>query len=283
MVKSTIWLVLITSFTPYLLSYPANKYSQEAHDWAYNAFFSPTSTISQEEQHIIFHYVYCAYWRSRATIEAQKAATAMLDTVWKGWQNIAQTRMNPSLKTPHIIDYQVQAKIFEQFQQAQIDHQYYRQSYDIAAEYAVKGPYSNAHKNAVTILRDRARQIIMKEFLDVKKTLGDLFEVACGQIRTDDELGEFDDYLLDVTRFDYLDSLISLIPTNYASKSFIEAEKLQNSASKKTWQTFETITMVNQKIWDAVETARMEYYEAHYHAILYYLDLYKLPIPHFKC
>lgn len=280
MVKSTIWLVLITSFTPYLFSHTPNKYSQEAHEWAYNAFFCPTSTISQEEQNIIFNYVYSAYWRSRATIEAQKAATAMMDTVWKGWQNIAQTRMNPSLKAPHIIDYQMQAKIFERFQQAQIDHQHYRQIYDTAAEYAVKGPYSNAHKNAVTILRDRARQIIMKEFLDVKKRLGDFFEIACGQIRTDDEFDEFDDDIFDITRFEYLDSLMSLIPSSYATQSFIEAEKLQNNASKKTWQTFETITMVNQKIWDAIETARMEYYEAHYNAMIYYLELYKLPIPH---
>lgn len=278
MVKGTIGLVLITSFTSYLVSHPSNKYSQEAHDWAYNAFFSPISTINAEERNIIINYIHCAYWRSRATIEAQKAATAMLETTWKGWQNIAQTRMNPSRKAPHIIDYKKQEEIFKQFQNAQVEHQKHRQNYDLAAEYAVKGPYSNAHKNAVTVLRDRARQIIIKEFLDVKKTLGDLFEFACGHLKHIDQ----NDEITDVIRFDYLDTLISLIPASYATQSFIEAEKLQNTASQQTWQTFETITMVNQKIWHAIETARMEYYQAHYDVIVHYLEQNKLLIPQHK-
>lgn len=281
MVKSTIWLVLITTFTSSLFSNPSNKYSQEAREWAYNAFFSPMSTINEEERNVILHYVYCAYWRSRATIEAQDAASAMLETVWKGWQNIAQTRMNPSLKAPYVIDYQVQERIFEKFKNAQVNHQHHRQMYDVAAEYAVKGPYSNAHKNAVTLLRDRARQIIVKEFFDIKKTLGDLFDFACGNLRYDQEINILDQEF-DVTRFDYLDTLLSLIPASYAAQSFIEAEKLQNTASKKAWQAFESITIVNQQIWHAVETARMEYYEAHYNAILYYLEQNNVSIPAYK-
>lgn len=281
MVKSTICLVLIINFASY--TYPTStsssiKYKQEALDWAYNAFFSPTSTISEEERSIILNFIYCAYWRSRSTIEAQKAATDMLETVWKGWQNIAQTRMNPSLKAPYIIDYKIQEEIFKKFQDAQIDHQNHRQTYDMAAEYTIKGSHSKAHSAAVTILRDRARHIIMKEFFDVKKTLGDLFEFACGHFRS---IAEQDENI-DINRFHYLDTLASLIPTSYATHSFIEAEKLQTIASKQTWQTFQTITMVNQKIWNTIETARLEYYEAHYDAIIYYLQQKNLRIPSCK-
>jgi hypothetical protein len=278
MVKSTIWLVLITSFTSHIHSTHLSssiKYEQEARDWAYNAFFSPASTINEEERSIILNFIYCAYWRSRATIDAQKAATAILETIWKGWQNIAQTRMNPSHKAPYCIDYKIQEEIFKKFQDAQVDHQNYRQTYDIAADYTIKGSHSKAHSAAVTILKDRARHIIIKEFINVKKTLGDLFEFACGHLRLNQDETEN----LDIFRFDYLDTLTSFIPTSYAAHSFIEAEKLQKTASIKTWQTLETITMVNQKIWEAVETARMEYYEAHYDAIIYYLQQKNLPIP----
>ncbi len=278
MVKSTIWLVLITSFTSHIYSThlsSSNRYEQEARDWAYNAFFSPSSTISEDERSMIVNFIYCAYWRSRATIEAQKAAIGMLETVWKGWQNIAQTRMNPSLKAPHTIDYKIQEDIFNKFQTAQIDHQKYRQSYDSAAEYTFKGSHSKAHSTAVTILKDRARHIIIKEFFDVKKTLGDLFEFACGHFRSTPEQDE----TIENNRFDYLDTLASLIPTSYAAHSFIEAEKLQTVASKQTWQTLQTITEVNQKIWNAIETARMEYYQVYYDAMIYYLEKNNFPLP----
>lgn len=278
MVKSTLWVVLIASFAslfPFITHPSSNTYQQEAREWAYNAFFSPSSTINTEERNIILNYIYCAYWRSHATIEAQKVACTMLETVWKGWQNIAQTRMNPSLKAPYLIDYTAQEQLFKNFQQVQIEHQKHRQTYDIAAEYTIKGTHSKAHYAAVAVLRDQARHIIVKEFLNVKKTLGDLFEFACGHFRCTPEMNDPEDAI----RFDYLDTLASFIPPLYATHSFIEAEKLQNAASKTTWQTLETITMVNQKIWEAVETARMEYYKAHYHAIIYYLQERNLRIP----
>ena len=101
MVKSTIGLVLIITFTSHIHSTSlssSSTYEQEARDWAYNAFFSPSSRISEKERSIILNYIYCAYWRSCTTIEAQKKAYAALVSVWRDWQNIAQTRMNPSVE-----------------------------------------------------------------------------------------------------------------------------------------------------------------------------------------
>lgn len=273
MIKSTIWLVLITSFTPYLFSHPTNKYSQEAHEWAYNAFFSPSSTISEKERSIILNYIYCAYWRSRATIEAQKAAYQALITAWQGWQNIAQTRMNPSLEEPYKFNGLAEEETFKEFRLAQRMHRSCGKTYAHAAECTVKGSHSKAHDAAITVLRERARHVVMKEFLNIKESLGDLFDFVANYYskRNEEEI--------DIFRFDLLESITSLIPQSYAMYSFIESEKIQNCASKKSWQTFETITEVNQKIWNSVETARMEYYHAYYQAIIYYLEINNMQTP----
>ena len=276
MVKSTIWLVLIINFASY--TYPTStsssiKYKQEALDWAYNAFFSPSSTISEKERSIILNYIYCAYWRSRTTIEAQKSAYGALVAVWRGWQNIAQTRMNPSLEEPYKFNSIAEEETFKEFRLAQRMHRSCGKTYAQAAEYTVKGSHSKAHDAAITVLRERARHVVMKEFLNIKESLGDLFDFVANYYnkRNEEEI--------DIFRFDLLESITSLIPQSYAMYSFIESEKIQNCASKKCWQTFETITEVNQKIWNAVETARMEYYEAYYDAIMYYLEKNNTSIP----
>jgi len=273
MVKKSYFLALILCMTS--SGYPrSHNYYQEADEWAFENFFSPQNRIPATERDLTLNFIYCAYMRSHATLEAQKSACATLETVWQSWQNIAQTRMNPSVQAPYTIHYENQSALFEQFLRMQQLHRICGQRYAIAAEETIKGAHSAAHEQAIKHLRERSREVIMKEFLDIKKVLGELYDYACNykNIFADDEYDQID-------RFDLLDTIVSYIPSYYAAHSFIEAERLQATASKQCWQTLKTITDVSIQIWNAVETARMAYYGAHYTAMVHYMKQYNICLP----
>ena len=169
--------------------------------------------------------------------------------------------MNPSLNIPHPVNFSQQQILFEDFQKAQLLHRTIGTTYAAVAQSAVKENHLTppAHTSVVA-LREEARVIVAQAFLDIKKALGPLFDFAQQQLRI-----ELDNE--DTTRFDLLEILANYIP-GMALKPFIEADHLNIRASQEIWNILTTLTIVSNKIWHEIESARAAYYLAHYQALL---------------
>ena len=106
--------------------------------------------MSPEDLQLCANLFYFSYLRSAATIKAQDIACETMDHMWQGWQNIAQTRMNPSLDLPYPIDFSKQENLYNDFIKAQKYHNILGKTYAYAAEAAVKQDYlTDYSKNAI--------------------------------------------------------------------------------------------------------------------------------------
>ena len=239
------------------------SYQEHAQQWE-NSFLSSSdnvNTISDSDLELIANLFYFSFLRSVATLEAQDVAYQTLETVWQGWQNIAQTRMNPSLAAPYEVDFSKQELLFKRFIDVQFSHRIVGIAYAQCAQAIVKDNFlHDAHSlKSVGNVREEARTIIIQAVLDVKKILGELYHYASHHLRAIEITPEEDD----IMRFDFFDTVSQYIPF-FAMKSFIEAERINTQASEQSWEIVRTITSVSKQIWDAIEIARASYYLAHY-------------------
>ena len=242
----------------------STPYQHEAKQWK-NKQLVNAHGITHSDLQYIANLFYFSLLRSVATLAAQEAAVPALDAMWRGWQNIAQTRMNPSLSLPYQVNYHEQQQVYDFFIQAQQLHRTSGQTYAHASHTVVKENVLSPHAlSAVQEVRINARTIIMEAFLDIKKILGAAYHFASEHLREDESIAWQEDETL---RWDLVDTIISHIP-KLASQSFIEAEKVQTQASEKSWEIIQTIIEVNTQIWNAVETARASYYLAYYREVI---------------
>lgn len=256
---SLILLLFISSATQSNIN--PQVYQKDAQEWI-NQFILKDSKllISASDLQLLANLFYFSYLRSYETIRAQAAARNVFESMWHGWQNIAQTRMNPSLKAPHLIDYAQQADHYDAFIKAQKDHLRVGQSYSHIAQATVKQHYlSKDAQDAIITLREHARTIVAQAFLDAKKIVGDLYDIAIEGLRDPESSLSL--------RFDILETISYYLPI-LSMQSFIEAEKAQLQASEKSWKIIATMLAVNMTIWDTIETARASYYLAHYNALI---------------
>lgn len=237
-----------------------SAYQKDAQEWINQYLLKDNKLlVSSADIQLIANLFYFSYMRSYETIRAQTAARKTFESLWHGWQNIAHTRMNPSLKAPHLIDYEQQQQYYTAFIKAQQDHRRAGSAYSHIADAAVKQRYlSKDAEEAVLRLREHARTIVAQAFLDAKKIVGDLYEVAIEGLRDPENSP--------TTRFDVLETISYYLPI-LSMQSFIEAEKAQLKASEHSWQIIGTLLGVNMTIWDAIETARASFYLAHYNAL----------------
>jgi len=256
--------IFITTFFSSALTLDTSPYQSDADQWIYSYVISSNQKLSMNNQdlQLIANLLYFSFLRSAVTIEAQAIACNTLETVWQGWQNIAQTRRNPSLETPYETNYGMQNDLFQEFLQAQYFHRKIGLSYSECAEAAVKKQLLTDHaQKAVTILREQARIVVAQAFLDVKKALGNLYNFAAEHSRNAD--GRTDD----LNRFNLMETISSYIPS-LAMQTFVEADKINTQASEQSWTVVNTINQVSKEIWQSIETARASYYLAHYNALM---------------
>lgn len=254
-----------------------SPYQSEANNWIHTYVVSPNKKIvmSNQDLQLVANLLYFSFLRSAVTLEAQDIACSTLEIAWQGWQNIAQTRRNPSLQTPYQTDYGMQSNLFQDFLQAQYFHRKIGLTYAECAEVAVKGKMlTNNAQEAVTALREQARIIVAHAFLDVKKILGELYNFAAEHTRAKSELDELIEYQ---SRFDLMETISTYIPS-LAMKSFVEADHINTKASEQSWQVVSTINKVSKEIWQAIEVARASYYLAHYNALMPVLKEYAIDI-----
>jgi hypothetical protein len=260
-----------------ILSLPAltldpTPYQAQAEQWI-DTYMSDDDTllISADDAELIANLLYFSFLRSATTLEAQDIAKSTLETIWQGWQNIAQTRMNPSLKLPYHTDLRMQQELFTDFIYAQHFHRTMGQTYAECAEVAVKGKWlDNTAQKAVDALRHDARMIAAQAFLDVKKIVAQLYDIASDYMRIEDDM-----FADESIRFDMIETFAQYLPS-LAMKSFIESERIYTKASEESWHIAHTITTINMQIWHTIETARACYYLAHYNAFLAALADYDL-------
>ena len=244
-----------------------SKYRDEAKEWVTTYVVSKQNKLlmNPADLQLCVNLFYFSYLRSAATVKAQDIACNTLSQMWQGWQNIAQTRMNPSLEIPYPADYAQQEALYKEFVKAQSYHRALGKTYAHAAEAAVKEHYLTAQsKDAILETRERSREVVILAFVEVKKILGELIDFASAKLRSD--WIEWDDQ--EPTRYDLMDTVSQYIPY-FAIKSFIELERVNTQASEQTWQIVSTMCGVSKQMWEAIELARASYYLA------YYQELYR--------
>lgn len=240
-----------------------SKYRDQAQEWVNTFVISKQNKLlmNPSDLQLCANLFYFSYLRSAATIKAQDIACNALCDMWQGWQNIAQTRMNPSLDLPYDVDYAQQENLYKEFVKAQSYHRMLGKTYANVAEAAVKEDYLTAHsKDAVLEARERSREVVILAFIEVKKILGEMIDFATENLRSDWIEWDGGD---DDIRFDFLDSISQYIPY-FAVKSFIELERINTQASEQTWKIITTMCGVNKQMWEAIEMARGSFYLAHY-------------------
>ncbi len=226
--------------------------------------------VSLEELQLVANLFYFSYLRSAATIKGQEAARAALDTLWHGWQNIAHTRMNPSHKAPYIFDPITQEACYHRFIEAQKEHRYAAQAYANLTQALIKQHYfTQPTHDAITKLRDHARSIVAQAFLDAKKILGNLYDLAMHGMRSEPEQEP-------ELRFDMLQMISSYLPI-LSLQTFIDAERAQLTMAEQGWEIISTMLQVNMTIWHEIETARASYYLAYYQIMSSIMKRHQVP------
>jgi hypothetical protein len=262
-IKHSILIIsLIVSFPISAIKLTPSKYREQAKEWVNTFVVSQHNKLlmNPADLQLCANLFYFSYLRSAATIKAQDIACNTLTQMWQGWQNIAQTRMNPSIELPYSPDYSKQESLYKDFIKAQTYHRMLGKTYAHAAEAAVKEHYLTDHsKNAILETRERSREVVIMAFIEVKKILGELIDFASTNLRSD--WIEWDDE--DNTRFDFMDTVSYYIPY-FALKSFMELERINTQAGEQTWQILTTMCGVSKQMWEAIEFARASYYLAHY-------------------
>ena len=273
--KRYLLLVLVTLTSPVLFAITLDTapYQEHAQQWIKTYIQSDNQKllINAQDLEYIANLLYFSFLRSAATVETQEIAYKTLQTVWQGWQNIAQTRLNPSQPLAYTPHFELQEKLFREFTKAQYKHRIIGLTYSQCAHTVIKEKLlsTQAHSAAVKIRKD-ARTVVAQAFLDVKKIIGPLYEYATTALDSKD--------LYNASRFDVLETIATYIPY-FALQSFVEAEQINTKASEQTWNVISTIVTVSKQIWDTVETARAAYYLAHYYALVTIIKEHNLPMP----
>lgn len=211
--------------------------------------------IYPKEAQLIANVIYFSFKRSHCTLIAQETALTSINILWKGWQNIAQTRLNPSKEAPYRITEYEKHHILDQLWPQHDQHQYIGKTYAQTVEYVVNGDYLltvNA-KNCVKQMRNQARAIVAQAITNAKEYIGQLFYTH-------------KKYPKNYKGFDFLDYLWDYIP-KLALGSFIQANNANDLVSEESWNILMKIQDISKKTWHMIEQERAGFYLALYKAM----------------
>lgn len=263
--SSSLLFLFLFSFFQVKSSIDPTPYQHDATEWINQYIGKGSESLATlDDLQLIANLFYFSYLRSIQTINAQAAARKAFESLWSGWQNIAHTRMNPSLPVPHALDFEQQQKHYLEFCKAQQEHRRIGQAYSQIAQITTKEHYLSAStQEGILRLREHARTVVAQAFLDAKKIVGNLYEIATQGLRHPEDSTE-------ILRFDVLETISYYLPI-LSMQSFIDAEKAQLKISQQSYEVIHTMLEVNMTIWDTIETARASYYMAHYNALSEYM------------
>jgi len=277
-------ILLSTSAT---ISLAKTQLDQQAQTWVNTYIFTEDGTprISHNNIQIIVNLIYLSWYRSAITIKAQQEILEALNIIWKGWQNIAQTRLDPSIDLPYSITPEQQEPVYKRFWTLSRDHR----SIGITYTYAVKMILEKQildemlALDGIAAIRDKARKVVIESLLDIRKQLGEFFHID----NKNQELSENNpsvqqtvdpDIDLDETKksINLADYIYAYIP-QLTLHSFVEATNLHNLLSENGWMALKTIQEIGNQTWKTIEEARTDFYHAYYTALFNAIKKYKLP------
>ncbi|MFC1843050.1 hypothetical protein ACFLYU_05325 [Candidatus Dependentiae bacterium] len=246
-----------------------HNYKQQTKTWVKKYILDENNEllIYPKEMQLIANLIYFSLMRSYYTLYAQDEALKTLDILWKGWQNIAQTRLDPSQEAPYSIQEHEKLHSLERFWQLHDTHQKTGKTYAKAVELVAKGDFLiTIHaKDAVLNMRNQARTVVAQSILDVKQYLGELFYSPKSPYNKKNSKNalSFFEYI-----WDYLPQL--------AIHSFVKASKTNDLVSDESWAILMKIQQVGAHTWQTIEQERASFYLAFYKAIwkiIHALDL----------
>jgi len=264
MSKTHIYLILfILILSPIRASVEKNffinerQYHKEATSWLRKYIIDENDglLIYPKEAQIIANLIYFSFKRSYLNLEAQHTALETLNTVWKGWQNISQTRLDPSVEEPHKISNDDKAYSLESFWAIHDEHKKTCKTYSKAVDIITNKNFLftiNSHE-AVKNMRQEARQVVSQSLINVKNYIGPLFYSKKKPINKAIPL---------------MDHLLEYIP-KLALNSFIQANITNDKISNESWNILMKIQNVGKITWQMIEQERAAFYLAFYQAIFY--------------
>jgi hypothetical protein len=217
--------------------------------------------ITHEELDAITDLINLSAERAAITLEAQTGMLKTIELLWHAWENLVQTRLNPSHQRPYVIDRaeRNEAKSFWDLAEAQAAC---CKAYSATAERVVHGDIlqSRYAKDAVAQMRAQARVYMVDALSDVKKQLGSLYDLAFHKSfdQLAEDIGEEASLHKKIAFGEYL---LSYIP-NLALHSFIQADKTHNLVTSEGWSVLYKIQQIGNLVWGAIEQARYEFYQA---------------------
>jgi hypothetical protein len=252
-------------------SLDATPYQAQAQTWCstYVCTTAGELLISEHDLITLANLCYLSCMRSYNTLTAQDASLQALSALWHGWQNITQTRLDPSHQLPYNIPTEEQAATGERFWRAQHAHHRAGLTYARAVEHIVHGnELHTAHAvRSVSELRVNARVVMAQALLDVKEYLGSIFN-------TESTKGFYDLW----KGFCFIKHLASYT-SQLALTTLASAEELNNTVSETGWSALEAVQVVGAHTWRAIEQARASFYLAHYNTIATIIQQRKLRAP----
>jgi hypothetical protein len=251
----TINLLILSGFQTTLCS---PSYEQQAHEWVrrYVLTNSGVLALSTHDAQHLANLLYYSYQRSTATIHAQKDALPLLDALWKSWQNVAQTRMNPSRTRPYQALAAKQIAALRTYVNTQDAYHNAQESYATVSNFVVKGnAVQSPHlKDGIKELRTAARTVVSQALLDVKNHVTKLSTYIGTKKMVDEQM---------LTKTTMREFFTSYIP-QLAVKSFVETEQGTNTISDESWRLLFGMQEVSSYVWHTLEERRAEFYRAHY-------------------
>jgi len=229
-------------------------YHNQAIEWMHNYIidYDGNLLVYPKEAQLIANLIYFSFKRSYCTLNGQDAALQSLDALWRGWQNIAQTRLDPSKKPPHSIPEQEKLHLHASFWKYHDEHLKNGKTYTHAVDHIVNGNFLltiNA-KDSVVNMRNQARTVVAQAITDVKQYIGQLFY-------TDKKCPK------NHKKLNFLDYLFNYIP-KLAIGSFIQANNANDTISEESWNILMKIQQVGKATWQMIEQERASFYLALY-------------------
>ena len=245
-------LILVVSISAH------SKYQDDAKLWIKTYLQSDDGTllISSSDAQMLLNLTYFSYLRSKATLSAQETGVQAITQAWHGWQNIAQTRLDPSRKLPFAVDLDAQVELFAQFIEAQRKHRKIGRTYSHAVSIIIENDIltSTATPFAIDRMRNQARSVVLDAFTDIKQQVA----LLLSEKRTGKKLKRQKGFLQDA---------ISTFLPAFALSTFLKLDTCYVKSSAKTWDILENVQQASALLYRTIEQERAAFYKAYYQAL----------------
>ncbi|MFC1841459.1 hypothetical protein ACFLYA_00105 [Candidatus Dependentiae bacterium] len=235
-----------------------HTYQKQAMDWLrdYILDYEGNLLIYPKEVQLIANLIYFSFKRSYCTLQGQEISLPYLDTLWRGWQNMAQTRLDPSKEQPYTFNDYEKSYDMAYFWHIHDEHMRIGKTYAKTVESFKEDNIllSITAADSVKHMRNQARTVVAQSIIDVRNYIGELFYTDKMHTKQNTK------------SLNFIDFLYSYIP-QLAVSSFVEANKANDIVSEESWNILMKIQQVGVQTWHMIEQERASFYLAFYKAI----------------